>query len=148
MQKSIIKDFGNKVRVRVSGILTENKKTLLLKHKGLGKKGFLWLPPGGGVEFGETVEQTLIREFLEETSLNIQTNRFLYFREFVKPPLHAIELYFKVSKINGELKLGIDPDSSEQIIMEAKWFSEPEIEQTPTEYLASDLKELILKANY
>jgi 8-oxo-dGTP diphosphatase len=144
MQNSIIQDFGNKVRVRTCGILIENEKVLLLKHKGLGEEGFLWLPPGGGVDFGETVAETLKREFLEETNLIVEVGRFLHFREFVKPPLHAVELYFRVERVGGMLELGTDPDSSEQIIVEVKWFSISEIQQTPTEYLASDLKELIL----
>lgn len=144
MKDSIIQNFGNRVRVRVCGVLIENGKVLLLNHKGLGDSGFLWLPPGGGVDFGETISETLQREFLEETNLEVKLTAFLIFREFVKPPLHAIELYFRVNRVGGKLRLGTDPDASEQIIVAYQWFSKKEVGEIGSDFLAIDLKELLI----
>ena len=58
-RESVNHKFGGKVRVRVGGILIENDQILLLKHEGVGKKEFLWSPPGGGMEFGENAEENL-----------------------------------------------------------------------------------------
>lgn len=121
--------FEGKVRVRVSGILKENNKILLLKHENLGPKGFLWLPPGGGVEFGESLHEALKKEFLEETNLNIEVGEYLFTNEFLQNPYHAIEIFFLVKRLSGTLKLGFDPElsNSDQILSEVKFFSPAEI---------------------
>ena len=118
MEKKIIEKFGNRLRVRVCGILVEHDRILLVKHRAIGKNGVLWAPPGGGMNFGENTETNLIREFKEETGLTVKVEQFLFTHEFLRPPLHAIELFFKVRRINGILKIGSDPEMNkdEQII--------------------------------
>ena len=118
MEKTIIEKFGHKLRVRVCGILIEHDRILLVKHRSIGKNGVLWAPPGGGMHFGENTETNLIREFKEETGLTVKVEQFLFTHEFLHPPLHAIELFFKVRRINGLLKKGSDPEMNkdEQII--------------------------------
>jgi 8-oxo-dGTP diphosphatase len=118
MEKIIIKKFGNRLRVRVCGILIESGRILLVKHKSLGEKGILWAPPGGGMNYGFTAHQNLIREFKEETGLLIRVERFLFTHEFLRPPLHAIELFFEVTPEGGYLNRGMDPEmkEDEQII--------------------------------
>jgi 8-oxo-dGTP diphosphatase len=121
--------YQHKVRVRVCGIcLSENRQEILLiKHLGLGKDGVWWAPPGGGVTFGESAEEALVREFLEETGLQIKVCQFLFVNEFVKPPLHAVELFFAVEIIGGTLQKGHDPELSQQIISEVRFVSWEEI---------------------
>lgn len=51
-----------------SGYLVKEGKVLLVHHNKFDK----WVPPGGHFEIGETPDQTLVREFLEETRLNIE----------------------------------------------------------------------------
>ena len=51
----IANKFGNRLRIRACGLLIKEKKILLIKHEGLGKLNALWAPPGGAVEFGETI---------------------------------------------------------------------------------------------
>lgn len=125
--------FAGRVRVRVGGILCENEKILLLKHKNLGPAGYLWLPPGGGVEFGESLHEALKKEFLEETNLKIDVGEYLFTNEFIKQPYHAIELFFMVKRASGTLKLGKDPElpENQQILEEAKFFTLEEIENLP-----------------
>ncbi len=122
---SINEVFGNKLRIRVSGILIENEEILVIQHKDLGPAGTLWAPPGGGVEFGASIEDNLKREFLEETGLLIEVEHFLFVNEVLLPPLHAIELFFLVKKVGGKLKLGGDPEmnKSEQILQTVQFLS-------------------------
>jgi 8-oxo-dGTP diphosphatase len=116
------KKFGNRIRVRACGICIVDEKLLLVKHKNIGKNGYLWSPPGGGVSFGENVEDCLMREFKEETGLIVVVDQFLFVYEFVVPPFHAIELFFTVCIKGGELAMGIDPEMTEgQIIEEVKF---------------------------
>jgi 8-oxo-dGTP diphosphatase len=54
IQQQIHQQFGNKLRLRVSGICLEEDSILLVKHVGIGENKFLWAPPGGGLSFEET----------------------------------------------------------------------------------------------
>jgi nucleoside triphosphatase len=45
-----------------------------------------YVVPGGHVELGESVEQTVIREALEETGLNVYGLHFLCWQEFIFDP--------------------------------------------------------------
>lgn len=51
----------------VSGYCFYNNKVLLTHHKKLDK----WLPPGGHIHENETPDDALVREFREETDLDI-----------------------------------------------------------------------------
>ena len=125
IRKEIINHFGHKLRIRVCGILIENDSILLVKHHSIGESNILWAPPGGGIQFGESTEDALIREFKEETGIEIYIDTFLCVREFLAPPLHAIELFFHVKKKHGDLTLGYDPELSpeNQIITAVEWFT-------------------------
>jgi len=125
IRKEIINHFGHKLRIRVCGILIENDKILLAKHHSIGETDILWAPPGGGIEFGEYAEDALIREFKEETGIDIYIESFLCVQEFLAPPLHAIELFFHVKKKHGDLTLGYDPELSpeNQIITAVEWLN-------------------------
>lgn len=122
--------YQEKVRVRVSGILIEDNRILLLKHNNLGPKGYLWAPPGGGVEFHETSTSALSKEFSEETGLEVSIRDFLFVNEYIDQKYHAIELFFQVEKKGGQLKLGTDPEvpAEEQILDEFKWFTFAELD--------------------
>ncbi len=49
-------------------IVDSKNRTLLLKHKRLGR----WMPPGGHVDENETPEDTATRECKEETGLDVE----------------------------------------------------------------------------
>ena len=55
--------------IRASAIIIQDGKILLIHRHKNGQE--YWVFPGGGVEEGETVEQTFVREVEEETSLKI-----------------------------------------------------------------------------
>ncbi len=124
MKSEVEKVYGNRVRVRVCGICIKENKILLIRHVGVGEKGSLWAPPGGGLDFGEPVEQTLIREYQEETGLDIEVKEFLFTNEYLAPPLHAIELFFRIEIKGGIMAKGTDPEMSEQkqIIQELRYW--------------------------
>ncbi|MDN5201399.1 NUDIX hydrolase [Fulvivirgaceae bacterium BMA10] len=125
----VVDKFGHQARCRVCGLYVEKNKILMIKHRGLGEKGYLWSPPGGGVIYGSSLKENLKREFLEETGLEIKVQKFLFVHEFLNNPLHAIELFFEVEKIGGEIGIGSDPemDQKNQIIEEVKMLSFEEL---------------------
>lgn len=122
---SNVETFSNQVRVRACGVLIEDSRILMAKHMGFGKGGHLWIPPGGGVKDGESLECAVEREFGEETGLEVKIESFLFVNEFIEHPLHAIEFFFNVNNIGGNLKVGNDPElnSQQQMISEVRFLS-------------------------
>jgi 8-oxo-dGTP diphosphatase len=102
----------------------------MISHKGLNKANEFWNFPGGGVEKGEAIEDALKREFKEETNVEVSVFDLVIFREFVSPPLHALELYFIVNGSNQNPFLGFDPELN--IIQSIKWFSWDELMELPS----------------
>lgn len=126
--------FQGKVRIRICGVLMENNRLLLVKHRGLGTSGFFWSPPGGGLEFGESHSLALVREMKEETGLDVLACEFLTFHEHIDQRFHALELFFRVVRTGGELLLGTEPESDGQtgpVLEEIAWLSKSEIERLP-----------------
>ena len=137
--ESINEVFGNKVRIRACGLCYKDEAILLVKHNIDGQ--MLWAPPGGGVEFGESLESAIIREFKEETSLDVKPGNFLFFNQFIKPPLHAVELFFNIDSFSGQPALGSDPELTKQrIITDIGFFNHHQILQLPDSQLHHVLK--------
>jgi 8-oxo-dGTP diphosphatase len=143
LDKSLINQYGNQLRVRVCGICVQDGKILLINLAGMNESGEFWSPPGGGLQFGETIEDCLKREFLEETNTVISIGKFLKIREFLKPPLHAIELFYEVKIESGIVKMGFDPEMEEQIIKDIQWLSFEEVLAKDEGTLAKVLVEIL-----
>jgi ADP-ribose pyrophosphatase YjhB (NUDIX family) len=58
-------------KIGISGILVHEGKFLLGRRLTNDTQGGMWVTPGGGVEFGERLDIALIREFKEETRLEV-----------------------------------------------------------------------------
>lgn len=113
-------------RVRVAGILIENNRILLIEHLKKNKK--YWLVPGGGVDWGESTAEALIREYKEETNLDITVEKFLFLSETIAPDKkkHVINLYFQIKIIKNsiyDMKLG-----DEKNLTDLKFITKEEIE--------------------
>jgi len=67
--------------VRVYGILLDSKKRLLVSDEFIRGNYYTKLP-GGGLEFGEGTRDCLVREFLEETGLNVTVGEHFYTTDF------------------------------------------------------------------
>lgn len=128
MTDPVRKTYGNRLRVRACGLLIESERLLMVNHRSLSKSDF-WAPPGGGVDFGESVTTCLQREMTEETGLQTEVAEFLFACEFIQEPLHAIELFFRLTRIGGSLITGIDPEmnTEDQIIDGVRFLNGDEI---------------------
>ena len=75
--------MGNQLqnkKVRAVSIVVNNDTILLIHRKSDGKDYYTF--PGGGVETGETLEQAVVRELYEETSLRAEIDKLLYIHEY------------------------------------------------------------------
>ena len=127
-------------RIRVAGILIEDNKILLIQHHKNDKK--YWLIPGGGNDWGETTKEALIREYKEETNMDIEVDEFLFFSETISPDKkrHVLNLFYKIHRNNKNdsiIKLG-----EEAVLTDLKFVTKEELE-TMTSY--PNIKENLLK---
>ncbi len=123
MDQEVVLAFGNRIRIRVCGIGIRDDTMLLVNHRGVGPSDDLWIPPGGGVQLGESLPIALSREVREETGLEIEVGELLFVNEYIGLPLHAVELFFRMALIGGSLKRGTDPEVKEQLIREVAFLS-------------------------
>jgi 8-oxo-dGTP pyrophosphatase MutT (NUDIX family) len=90
-------------RPSIYGILIEKNKVLLSKEF----DGYAF--PGGGAELHETIEDTLKREFWEETGYKVNPKKLIYagtsfyYSTFKKEYWNCQLFYFLVKKIGGKL---------------------------------------------
>lgn len=105
----------------VYGILINDGKVLLIKKSRGPYKGMYDLP-GGGIEFGEKIEEALRREFLEEAGIALDNISFVsnnecfsdYTNDQNEPrKMHHVGLYYKVSATFESIKS--DPDGQDSL---------------------------------
>ena len=89
--------------IRVTGILIENEKILLVKQKVSDKRN--WSLPGGKLEQGETIEQGIIREMKEETGLDVEIIRLLYLCDVSASNNTLLHISFLLKRVAGNIEL-------------------------------------------
>ncbi|MDR8389796.1 NUDIX hydrolase [Aliifodinibius sp. S!AR15-10] len=131
--------YRERLRIRVNGLLIDDEAMLMVKLRSPVTDSGIWMPPGGGLKYGETMEACLAREFREETGLRIEVGALRHINEFLNPPFHAVEFYFEVTAAGGELALGNDPEhtSDSQLLQKLKFIELEEFSSYPImpEYL-------------
>jgi mutator protein MutT len=93
-------------RPAVYGLVVKDRKILLMTARNTGKYCY----PGGGVELGETLEQALKRELLEEAGIEISLGKLLDVREsffYYNPSddaTHGFLFYYLCHAVGDKLK--------------------------------------------
>ncbi|TAH18873.1 MAG: NUDIX domain-containing protein [Cytophagales bacterium] len=125
--------YKHKYRVRVCGICIDEQQILLVKQEGLAHIPYLWIAPGGGLEFGETLQEALKREFFEETTLEAEIGNLLFTNQYVAPPFHAVEFFFQVKIPKEKIKKRYFPPN-EPSLAEVRWLDIAELNEIPNAY--------------
>jgi ADP-ribose pyrophosphatase YjhB (NUDIX family) len=95
--------MNNCFQIRVTGILIERGKILIVKQRVT--PGRAWSLPGGRLENGETLEQGVVREVLEETGLSANVVKLLYLcdKPDASPPI--LHITFLLERESGKITL-------------------------------------------
>jgi len=96
-------------RVRVAAIIVDEGEILLVRHSKYRKT--YWLLPGGGVCFGETLDEALVREVKEETDLDITVDRPVIINDSVPPDRHrhVLNICFTAGIVGGSITVEKSP---------------------------------------
>ena len=123
-------------------VLDEDNRILMVKQEH--PERTVWMVPGGGIEEGENSAQAAAREVLEETGLEVEILGLIWHVEEVSDRGQRFVNFFKARVAGGELKLGEDPEFSEdeQVLAQVRFMSRDEVaglENLYPEFLREEL---------
>jgi 8-oxo-dGTP diphosphatase len=97
---------GELIRIRACLAVVHEGCILLVPHYDTDAGIVQWNLPGGKVDFGESTQQTAIRELKEETGVTANIVRLLDVSEVIlrEKPWHSITITYLGEFVNGELK--------------------------------------------
>ncbi|MBO0842925.1 MAG: NUDIX domain-containing protein [Nocardioides sp.] len=97
-------------RVSAYALIIDGEKILLTWYNGTGRGEPGWALPGGGMELGESFEQTVAREVKEETGYDVEVGDLLVAHVFSdadgpRPPrpYQGVRIVFSARIVGGEL---------------------------------------------
>lgn len=96
----------SQITVRVYGVLIDPTNGLLVSDEFI-RGDFFTKLPGGGLEFGEGTRDCLVREFKEETGLDVRVGDHIYTTDFYQPSAfragdQILSIYYYVHPISLE----------------------------------------------
>ncbi len=111
-------------RVSAYGLLLKTDKLLLCRlSQRVMKSAGHWTLPGGGLDFGETPEQAMVREFREETGLIVKPGALLGIDTLCDEvngiQFHNLRIIYEAHYVAGELVY--EQDGTTDL---CEWFSE------------------------
>ena len=93
-----------KRRIAVRGIITKNGLIFAQKLKKLEGASDYWCTPGGGLDDGESLEQGLAREMIEETGVMPIIGELLFVQQFFDGTREQLEFFYHI-KNNEDYEL-------------------------------------------
>lgn len=138
----------------VGGLIQSSDNYFLLgkKQPGTGFDG-LWVPPGGGIESGETPQEALVREVREETGLDISNAEIRFLcdgrsqeiektlpttGESVRVVMEVVDFHILIPTAKDSLAVAGQDDMAQ-----LSWFNQAELASIPLSTTAREALELL-----
>jgi len=120
-------EYPGSPRVAVGGVVIKEDRVLLVRRGKPPSEGE-WAIPGGSVELGETLQEAVRREILEETGISIRVGEPVHIFDDVRRDeagrvrFHYVILDFSGEFLSGEVRAADDA-------RDARWVSPAEFSQ-------------------
>lgn len=123
------------IRNSAKAIIIKGDNLLLTKN--IDDEGAFYLFPGGGQEVGETLQDAVVRECIEEVGQQVEVGELLFLREYIgknheyaveDAHVHQIEFYFTCNLVN-EFDSEIVPTSPDSHQIGIEWVPIEELTQ-------------------
>ena len=132
--------------VRAYGILVHERRVVLVRASSPINNTPVWWLPGGGLNFAESPEEAMAREFEEETGLLIAQAELVDVISDVRrrpngDKVHSVRVIYRVQLVGGQLR--DEPDGSTDM---ARWFDLDRLDEVNlAEYTRQALSEELTK---
>lgn len=102
----------SRLNIRVYGLLFNDANEVLLVHEKIGPVHFTKFP-GGGLDLGEGIRDCLVREYKEETGIDIEIESHFYTTDFFlvsafRETDQLISVYYKVKALQHVSNIRLD----------------------------------------
>ncbi|MDD6396306.1 MAG: NUDIX domain-containing protein [Firmicutes bacterium] len=120
--------------VAVKGILLKNGRALILKRADDDEiGGGTWEFSGGKLEFGESPQEALKREFKEETGIDVEIKKLLYVTSFkTNPNMQVVLITYLCDCANCDVKLSLEHS-------DWMWANREEVKNRISQGIADDI---------
>ncbi len=112
-------EFSMRKHIRAVAIIIKDNDVLLMWRKNQGKEYYVF--PGGGTEENETVEEAVLREVREETTLKVRIEKQLYHHHYIND---SDQYFYLCSYLSGEPTLG-EANEKEDMLKDNGNFYQP-----------------------
>ncbi|MDP2638941.1 MAG: NUDIX domain-containing protein [Candidatus Azambacteria bacterium] len=126
---------------KARGIVIHDNKLLVFK---LTEEATYYSLPGGHIEFGDTIENAISREMLEETGIPAKVGKLLFIRQLILPDKHMIEFFYFIENGEDYLNIDLSKASHGHEVVDYKFvdLDDTSIEIRPN-FLKAELKEIL-----
>lgn len=117
-------------RITLRGVIYRDGKLFCqtLKKDPHHEKKPYWCIPGGGIDFGETLEEGLIREIIEETGVTPEVGRLLFIQQYYDGDKEFLEFFYEIKNVNDFDNIDLASTSHGLIEIDTYGFIDPKKE--------------------
>lgn len=120
------KQVNQRIRPGVKALIVHNGKILVITEKT--SRGIIHDFPGGGIEYGESIIESLVREVKEEINVDVKPIKPVGAWSFILDEwnVHILCIGYQCELL-GSSELDFTKNSADENIFEAHWYTKEEL---------------------